>query len=155
MGSLSELKKFGDCVTLDTLISRGEMAEGIEKEQDAVFMLDRHTDTMCTVPVRTKAAKLAYNALRDFRGSTYLNRVHTDGSSELKQAVEWFGFHHTTSTPGRPQRNGVIENRVWFVKRHGSANAKQAGLPAKARSWSVPYFCDAMTFLIDENGESP
>ena len=118
-------------------------------------MLDRYSNSMCTVPVRDKSAPLAYEALRKFRGSSYLHRVHTDGSNELKQVVAWFGFNHTTSTPGRPQRNGVIENRVWFVKRHGSACAKQAGLPARAWTWSIPYFCDAMNFTVDEDGDSP
>ena len=42
LGNLDELKKFGDCVTLDTIISRGELSEGIKKEQDGVFMLDRY-----------------------------------------------------------------------------------------------------------------
>ena len=121
MGDLAALKKYGDCVTLDHFISRGEMSEGIKKEQDAVVMLDRFSDHMAIVPVRDKSAVHAYEALREWRGSSYLHRLHTDGSSELKQAVDWFGFHHTTSTPGRPQRNGVIENRVSFTKRHSSA----------------------------------
>ena len=116
LGNKEELKQFGDCVTLDHIVSRGDLSEGIKKEQDAVFMLDRHTDGMYCVPTRDKSAELAYDGLRDWREQTYLKRVHTDGSAESKQAVAWFGFHHTTSTPGRPQRNGVIENRVNFIE---------------------------------------
>ena len=52
MGDLVVLKKYGDCVTLDHFIRRGEMSEGIKKEQDAVVMLDRFSDHMAIVPVR-------------------------------------------------------------------------------------------------------
>ena len=150
---MNKLRKYGDCVTLDHFISRGEKSEGIHKEQDAVVMLDRYSDHMYVYPTPDKSAIHAYEALREWRGGTYLERVHTDGSKELKQAVAWFGFQHTTSTPGRPQRNGVIENRVGFIKRHASACCKQAGLPAKAWTWSCPYFCNAMNFAI-KGGDS-
>ena len=76
LGNADGPKKFGDVVTLDTLISRGEIAEGIKKEQDAVFMLARYSDAMCTIPVRDKSAQLAYDALHDFRGKSYLHRPY-------------------------------------------------------------------------------
>ena len=116
-------------------------------------MLDRYSDHMALTPTRDKSAIHAYEALREWRGSSYLHRVHTDGSKELKQAVGRFGFNHTTSTPGRPQRNGVIENRVGFVKRQASACSKQGGLPATEWSWSCPYLCDAMNFAM-KDGDS-
>ena len=38
VGTLRELEKFGDCVTLDHFISRGGLAEGVDKEHDAAAM---------------------------------------------------------------------------------------------------------------------
>ena len=106
LGGLNKLEKYGDCVTLDHLISRGEMSEGIWKEQDAVVMLDRYSDHMAVHPTRDKSAIHAYEVLREWRGSTYLHRVHTDGSNELKQAVARFG----SPIQRRPQvdRNGKV-----------------------------------------------
>ena len=105
---------------------------GCKGKRDAVIILDRWPDYMLVIPVTNKSSQQAYEALRQFRGSTYPQRVHTDNSPELIHAVALYGFHHTTSATGRPQRNGVIENRVGITKRHSRAILRQAGLPPNA-----------------------
>ena len=128
---------FGECFTLDHFVTRGDLNMGCKGKKDAVIILDRWSDFMLVIPVPNKSSDHAFEALRQFRGSTYPQRVHTDNSPELIHVVAKFGFHHTTSATSRPQRNGVIENRVGITKRHSRALLRQAGLPSNAWPWSV------------------
>ena len=90
---------FGQVFTLDHFVTRGDMAMGCKGKKDVAIMVDLWYDYMLVQPVDSKATKHAYEALRQFRGNTYPQRVHTDNSPELIETVRLFGFHHTLDKP--------------------------------------------------------
>ena len=156
----SLLTFFGEVFTLDHFVTRGDMEAGCKGKKDAVVMMDLWSDYTMVIPVDSKSSRHAYEALRQFRGDTYPRRVHTDNSPELVSAVSEFGFHHTTSALSRPQRNGIIENRVGLIKRHSRAILKQAGIPPNGWPWSVAYWACARNFWaksdrLDPDGVEP
>ena len=108
-------EEFGEQVTADHIISRGELGKSFKKHNDALLLFGRATRYIDCYPVENKSADLSYRAIRDFRCGTYIHRLHTDGSPELKKACDEFGFPHSTAPLGRPQRNGVIENKVRLI----------------------------------------
>ena len=153
----SQTTRFGEVFTLDHIVNRGEgEVVGCKGKRDAVILTDLWSDYMLVIPVGGKSAEQAYEALREFRGTTYPQRVHTDNSPELVDAVRMFGFHHTTSARARPQRNGVIEVRVGLTKRHSRAILRQAGIPANGWPWSMSYWACARNFWAKgDNSDQP
>ena len=65
------------------------------------------------------------------------NYAYTDGSKEFKKALEDLGWCHDTSTPYRPQTNGVVERAVRRVKEGTSCALYQSG-------WAVQWWLEAM-----------
>ena len=63
--------------------------------------------------------------------------VYTDGSKEFKAALDDLGMSHDTSTPYRPQTNGVAERAVRRVKEGTSCTLSQSG-------WSDRWWVEAM-----------
>ena len=53
--------------------------------------------------------------------------AYTDGSGELKNALDELEILHDTSTPHRPQTNGVAERAVRRVTEGTSATLLQSG----------------------------
>jgi hypothetical protein len=65
----------------------------------------------------SKSAQDTMRAFQQFLGPRVTpGIVYTDGSKEFEKAMEDLGFSHDTSTPYRPQTNGVAERAVRRVK---------------------------------------
>ena len=64
-----------------------------------------------------KTAESCGAAFLDFAGPhNYMNALSTDGAGELIRAAKDATLIHSTSTPGRLERNGVAERAVRTVK---------------------------------------
>ena len=67
--------------------------------------------------------------------------VYTDGSGELSNACKDLGRYHDTSTPHRPQTNGVAELAVRRVKEGTSCFLSQIGWGRKWWPYGVDCYC--------------
>ena len=66
---------------------------------------------------------------------------YTDDAPELKLAAKSLGWRHATSTPGRPQSNGVAERAVRTVLEGARAILDASGLPSRWWSRAVRHYC--------------
>ena len=62
-------------------------------------------------------------------------------ADEFKKALEELGMSHDTSTPHRPQTNGVAERAVRRVKEGSSCALAQSGLDDRWWPWAMKTFC--------------
>ena len=56
------MKRFGECITADTLVAHSEGNRGINGEKDGVVMFDIATDTLSCFPVKQRNYDCTYNA---------------------------------------------------------------------------------------------
>ena len=95
------------------MVADNAQSEGIGGKRYALAMLDRATNWLGFNALKSKSARDAESALRDFIGPrNKIESVYSGNSPELKRAVEGLGVSHGLSTPEQPQSNGVIERQV-------------------------------------------
>jgi hypothetical protein len=125
-------KQFGDLITADHIITQASEDQGIDGQKAAIVMHDAATEWLSVYPVQNKSADEAYRAFMDIAGGhpvRLITKVYTDNSPELIKAVRDIGLAHATSTPGRPQTNGVAERAVRTVLEGARAALEASGLP--------------------------
>ena len=105
---------FGDCVTMDHIIQRGEFSKSFLGHEEALLLFDRATGYMGCFPVLQKDALHTINSITEFRGLEYLHRVHTDGAKELKAACDQLEFFHTSSDAGNPKKMESLKSKSGF-----------------------------------------
>ena len=104
----------------------------IEKDSDAsrmgckvgLVVLDLFSKWLQAYPAKSKCAEDTRRGLYKFIGPQQMpDLVYSDNSLEIKKAVKILGWddRHTTSTPHRPETNGIIESHVGIVK-HGTTS---------------------------------
>ena len=101
--------KFGEHLTADHAIT-GNGAAGRHGERVALIIQDEATGWLKAYPSLTKERQ-------DFLSSAKCVSVYTDGSKELEAAFKKLQIPHDTSTPYRPQSNGVAEHQCVVLKR--------------------------------------
>ena len=147
--------EFGIIVTADHLIAHSEKSMGMTGEQDALVVKDRGTGWLECFPLATKSADDAYLAIQDLRGPKgYIHYLYTDNSRELIKAAQDLGIPHGTSTPGRPQTNGVAERAVRSVVEGTRTCLEHAGFPPSFWPLACRHFTFASNVAIHE-GDSP
>merc|ERR1712015_289229 len=67
--------------------------------------------------------------------------VYTDNSKEFIKALDDLGMSHDTSTPYRPQTNGVAERAVRRVKEGTSCALVQSGMSSAWWNWAMRCYC--------------
>jgi len=81
-------------------------------------------------------------AFEKFAGpDTKIRHAYTDNSEEFKKAFRELGVDHDTSTPHRPQTNGVAERAVRRVKEGTSCCQIQSGFSHEWWKWAVYCYC--------------
>ena len=101
-------------------------------DRTAFIVLDRATKWMDAFLLLSKSALDTANALQDFLGpKDRIESFYSDNSPELKIVAHDNGWEHTTSTPGRPETNGVAERAVRSVVEGTRTALEHAGLPAR------------------------
>ena len=122
-------KAFGDQVTADHIIV-SEEDKGRAGERAAIAVIDRATRWFGAYPVADKSADEAFRCLSHFAGPRdVVQSFYSDNSPELKRAALELRWPHPTSTPGRPDRNGVAERNVRVATEGARALLMHAGLP--------------------------
>ena len=80
--------------------------------------------------------------------------IYTDNSLEFGKACEDLSWNHCTSTPHRPETNGIAKRAVRRVKEGTSAVLSQSGLDENWWADSMEcYICETLKILSD--GKTP
>ena len=110
-----------------------------------ITLLDASTLYGDLIVVRSKNVNDTIMAFREFYGEDPFYYFHSDNAKELKAAAEQELMVHLTSTPHRPESNGVVERFNQLIVDGARCLLLQSGLPG--RFWH--YACRA--FLLARN----
>jgi hypothetical protein len=138
---LPEPKKFADAMTADHKILN-EDDESREHDRVALIVMDRFTRWLQGYASNSKSAEEVVRDLQRFLGPQVKpQHVYTDNSKEFIRALKDLNWPHDTSTPHRPQTNGIIERAVRVVKEGTSCVMVQSGLAEKWWPEAMNCFC--------------
>ena len=101
----------------------------------ALAILDRGTGDLARYPAATHGAEDAPEGFHNFIGSNdeeNAKLISSDNAGEIAKSCEKMQLRHGTSTPRRPQNNGVAERSVCRVIEGTKACLLQRGL---GHSW--------------------
>ena len=138
---LPEPKAFADAITADHKILN-EDDESRSCDRVALICMDRFTRWLQGYAANSKHTDEVVRDLQRFLGPQVKpQHVYTDNSSEFVNALKELNWPHDTSTPHRPQTNGVIERAVRVVKEGTSCVMVQSGLDEKWWPEAMNCFC--------------
>jgi hypothetical protein len=100
--------KYGQLLLGDHFIL-SETEAGFDGERASLNTLDVGTMWTDVGPAKSKSAMDSELTLREHVGDNVVTRFFSDGSPELKKAAAELQWVHETSTPHRPQTNGLME----------------------------------------------
>ncbi len=92
-------------------------------------------------PAQDKSAASTEDALRHFIGAHKVKRLYSDCSLELEAACKTLRITQDTSTPNRPETNGVAERAVRRVCEGTRAVLLQSGLPHRWWTEAAKCYC--------------
>ncbi len=78
--------------------------------------------------------------------------VATDDAREYRSACKQFGYRHRTSTPDRPQPNGIAERSVREAVEGSRTVMQQAGSPHRRWSRALRHYCFLYNVTKHPNG---
>jgi hypothetical protein len=99
-------KVFGDKGTADHMIM-GKDEQPVGKHTVALVVLDRATRFMGAYPAVTNSTQTTVAGLQSFYSTAVPKLIHSDNSGELRKACDVLNYSQDTTTPHRPQSNGV------------------------------------------------
>ena len=133
--------KFGDLVTGDHIILADDESASRHGDYVALVLQDSFTKWIECHPAETKSAEECKKAFTHFTGNGEIERFYSDGSKELAKMTADLGISHDTSTPYRPETNGVAERAVRRVLEGSRAVLLQSNLPHDWWSEAATCFC--------------
>lgn len=138
---LPEPKAFGDGITADHGIIN-EHDESRTHDKNVCIIQDRATHWIQGYPAKTKNADDARIAFEKILGPELrAKHVYTDNSKEFERALKDLKLPHDTSTPYRPQTNGVAERAVRRVKEGTIVQILQSGFNEEWWHKAVTVYC--------------
>ncbi|CAE7775556.1 JNK [Symbiodinium sp. CCMP2592] len=160
-------EKFGEHVTIDTMVLHGLGNRGNNGETDAVVFYDLATEWLESVPVkgRTNADTLrafqqVFGDLRDVNSCSMdverryapsaIREIYCDKAREFISTCEKVGISVKHSTPGMPRTNAIAESKVKLVLHGARVALRQAGLSAKFWPYACKHFCHARNIELRE-----
>eukprot|EP00972_Heterocapsa_arctica_P032966 4850215-Heterocapsa_arctica.AAC.1 len=144
---------WGHTLLADHLMT-GEVGLSINDDKYGLLLRDVGTDIGDLMPTKTKSAVDTVKAIRDFGADQRWKFFGSDNAKELKATADFKEMVHLTSTPYRPQSNGVIERFVGLVSDGTRCLLAQSGLPHGWWPYAARAFCHARNVAIDDLGES-
>ncbi|CAE7710354.1 JNK [Symbiodinium sp. CCMP2592] len=159
-------EKFGEHVTIDTMVLHGLGNRGNNGETDAVVFYDLATEWLESVPVkgRTNADTLrTFGDLKDVNSFSMdverryapseIREIYCDKAREFISTCKKVGISVKHSTPGMPRTNAIAESKVKLVLHGARVALRQAGLSAKFWPYASKHFCHARNIEI-RDGQS-
>ena len=138
---LPEPLEFADAITADHKILN-EDDESRMNDRVALIIVDRYTRWMQGFAAQSKEHSEIVRDLQRFLGpQTKPKHVYTDNSKEFITAMKQLNWTHDTSTPHRPQTNGVVERAVRVIKEGTTCSLVQSGLADKWWPEAMHCFC--------------
>ena len=137
-------------------VSTGDLGLSIDDDKYGLVMLDVATDVCDVLASSTKHATAVLSAVKEFGGAVKWTYFFTDGAKELKKAAADLGSTvHLSSTPYRPESNGIIERRVGVISDGVRCLLGQSGLPHGWWTYAARAFCHGLNIRKNVNGMSP
>ena len=103
---------------------------------------DRATRWLDSFPAVTNDTDCTKHALQEFYGGdSQPKKIYSDNAPELLKACNELGYPHDTSTPHRPQSNGVGERCVRKVKEGTKCVLAQSGLHPLWWCYAMRCYC--------------
>ena len=139
-----ELKKWGDIVTADHLVSKKSIKKkntmlGCTGHTNALNMMDVWSRMKNCYPVRDKTHEEAVRSFKHFCGDRKIGRVYSDNSGELIKATKAVKVNHESSQPGVPVSNAIAERNNQDILNGTKAALETAGLPACVWPYAAPH----------------
>ena len=150
--------EFGQCITVDTFITRSPESISISGDKDALVIRDLGTDYLDCIPMQDKTMWSHRSALMQFLSNqdiARLEKVHSDRAGEIKSALDNLGIRHSRSQPYDPQSNGVAERTVRMILEGMRTLLLHAGLPPPYWRFAARAWCQSHNVSIDADGSSP
>lgn len=138
---LPEPKAFADAITADHAILNEDDASR-DKDKVVCVIQDQHTHWLQAFADQGKSAEETKKALRRFLGpQTKAKHAYSDNSKELAKAFKDLDITHDTSTPYRPETNGVAERAVRRVKEGTACALVQSGFDELWLVFAMECYC--------------
>ena len=134
--------EFADLVTGDHIITVAKVDKSIDGKSDGLVLYDVATGYMDCFPAYTKNAEETIQALQQFLGPKgRFGQFYSDAAAELFAAAKTMGLNRDSSTQGRPESNGLAENKVRKVLEGSRTVLDHAGLPPSYWSYACKHYC--------------
>jgi RNA:NAD 2'-phosphotransferase (TPT1/KptA family) len=144
----AKAEEFGDLITGDHIVSLDSIDVSIDGKKDAMVIYDVATGYIDCYPTSSRSANEAIGALQHFLGPKQsLGEFYSDAASELRAAAKALGLCRRSATPGIPQTNGLIENKVKKVLQGTRTILDHAGFPSQYWSYACRHFCFSSNHL--------
>ena len=107
-----------------------EVGMSLSGNVTALIVRDVFTGWLDGCPAGSKCTEEVFHALQHFVSPTEkVGMVATDDALEYECACKQLDYRHRTSTPGRPQTNGIAERSVREAIEGARTVMQQAGSP--------------------------
>ena len=149
-------EKFGDHLTADFLITRGEEEHGMDGEKSSLVIKDVATGFIAVYPSARRTIEEIVRSLQHFVGpNEKVGIFYSDNAPELVAAIKQLQWRHVLDVPYISQTNAVAERAIRSVLEGTRVNLMQAGLhhsywPHAARHW-----CHMSNVLSRDGQPSP
>ena len=153
-------EKFGEHVTVDTMVLHGLGNRGNNGETDAVVFYDLATGWLEAVPVKGRTNSDTLRAFQQMFGQlddvnafsmdterryapSAVREIYCDKAREFISVCKRIGISVEHSTPGMPRTNAIAESKVKLVLHGARVALRQAGLGARFWPYACRHFCHA------------
>ena len=127
--------------------------EGLGHIKEGPLFYDLAMGWLQLAALPDREADSVAQALRQIAGNT-IKHIYSDRAGEFQALSKHLKIEFTTSLPGEPQTNSLIERQVQVVPRGARALLAAAGLPQAFWAYAASTFCHLKNIQKDAEGYS-
>ena len=136
--------EWGDTLLADHLTVGGKNADlalGVGQERYGLLLKDLGTAVKDLFASKKKTKASCVMAIRELGSNTRWQTFASDNAPELMSAARDEYMTHATSTPWRPESNGLIEREIGIISDGTRAMLAQSGLGHPWWTYASRAFC--------------